>query len=590
MQSIDLDTPQPDPQTARENALEAWRMRRQQRMASPEQFDSQLWLHEAIVGLELAMGSNDPAMTTACLGECLAFGCASVAATSMAAESLRVQLPGESEFVCRHLPCLPRQWLNALMAAVVADDRSSLALLAGATFNQIGNEGEDFAEAFGHALCAQAQALSETGQAIERAASLALTKSDRELVDALTALRQGSSVDYGNLGGLESLSLSTLARRPREAGSGDTQAGAGLGDRGTWPELACLLPARAVLHEREPHWYLDLHGYARGGREHSLVTTSDNRLMAVYTIFPVREMPGVEAPFELTGADGSATTELALDAGELLFLSDWYVERADLVRTEDPGARREQRYFLEEAVETLNAIEMRIPADAEQIEAGTIDSALGREQFSAAPDRFGRQSLQALALAYRKRRDEIDKVEKTAAGEASPRQAAADFSSENARLQALTAIELLKDQLSPILHALKSDRTGEMLANLTPREEDYAKAFVGEAVAAARQAYSEMSVDDMRFPSGAQSQLLCHLAPAGMLLEENELSRLFPGGYRGIAAWLNPHRVWACWKYVRPGSSTGMAYDGLVWLDDHWAWFPKPYRVLKKLLKTREPG
>jgi hypothetical protein len=22
------------------------------------------------------------------------------------------------------------------------------------------------------------------------------------------------------------------------------------------------------------------------------------------------------------------------------------------------------------------------------------------------------------------------------------------------------------------------------------------------------------------------------------------------------------------------------AYDGLVWCDDHWAFFPKPYRVL----------
>ena len=35
----------------------------------------------------------------------------------------------------------------------------------------------------------------------------------------------------------------------------------------------------------------------------------------------------------------------------------------------------------------------------------------------------------------------------------------------------------------------------------------------------------------------------------------------------------------------------GMAYDGLVWIDDHWAWFPKPFRVLRAALDALDvPG
>jgi hypothetical protein len=59
-----------------------------------------------------------------------------------------------------------------------------------------------------------------------------------------------------------------------------------------------------------------------------------------------------------------------------------------------------------------------------------------------------------------------------------------------------------------------------------------------------------------------------------------DLVRPFPEGYHAIVPLLDPHRVWVCWKYTRPGAASGLAYDGLVWCDDHWAWFPKPYRML----------
>lgn len=155
----------------------------------------------------------------------------------------------------------------------------------------------------------------------------------------------------------------------------------------------------------------------------------------------------------------------------------------------------------------------------------------------------------------------------------------------DARAQALAAIEVLKAQVTPLLEALARDRSGAALEAVKPRAEDYAKAFIGEAAEKAREAYAAIwePTPDMRYPDAAQTVLDCDIAPAGMLAYDNELSYRFPGGYRSIAHLLDPHRVWVRWKFTRPGESAGMAYDGLVWLDDHWAWFPKPYRALAHL-------
>lgn len=114
-----------------------------------------------------------------------------------------------------------------------------------------------------------------------------------------------------------------------------------------------------------------------------------------------------------------------------------------------------------------------------------------------------------------------------------------------------------------------------------PRPDDYARVFVPEAVARARAQYEILWLAAPRpEPKGGQRDVLVFAAPSSLLTDDNELSRRFPNGYRRIAHLLDPHQIWLAWKFVVPGSGTGMAYDGLVWLDGRFAWFPKPWRVL----------
>ncbi|HUH02886.1 MAG TPA: hypothetical protein VML75_12900 [Kofleriaceae bacterium] len=146
-------------------------------------------------------------------------------------------------------------------------------------------------------------------------------------------------------------------------------------------------------------------------------------------------------------------------------------------------------------------------------------------------------------------------------------------------------IEQVKAQAAELLGRFLEPMQPAALAALTevlrPSPEDYARVFAPEAVETARAGFDLLWLQSPR-PKGkpGQTEVRVFAAPASLLTDDNELSRNFPGGYQRIADKLDPHRVWLAWKYLAPGSSTGMAYDGLVWLDDRFAWFPKPWRVL----------
>jgi hypothetical protein len=68
-------------------------------------------------------------------------------------------------------------------------------------------------------------------------------------------------------------------------------------------------------------------------------------------------------------------------------------------------------------------------------------------------------------------------------------------------------------------------------------------------------------------------------APAGLLRRPNKLSDKFPRGYRDLAGWMNPKRVWLCWHIMTQDRGRA-SYDGLVRLAGRWVWLPKIYRYL----------
>jgi hypothetical protein len=155
------------------------------------------------------------------------------------------------------------------------------------------------------------------------------------------------------------------------------------------------------------------------------------------------------------------------------------------------------------------------------------------------------------------------------------------------RVPTLQDIEAVKNAALETLVRFVDPEAAGRLATLAaafePRPEDYPRVFVasqaGSLADRYREVWKQMPVPR---PKAGQTVVRVAVAPAGVLDTDNVLSAEFPGGYRRIARFLVPERLWVAWRFVEPDARIGMAYDGLVWLDGRWAWFPKPWRLFTK--------
>lgn len=346
---------------------------------------------------------------------------------------------------------------------------------------------------------------------------------------------------------------------------------------GAPPPLSVAFARRGLVRNDEARWFLDLAGFARDGRRHQIVDGGD--LVARYDVAPSVLMPAARAEFVLPddapeAPQSTAAQDLALDAGLLMFLAAILAGagamRADLV----------------EAVGCVNATLARLPAGRDRFTAEDFPSELGRGEFEREPGRFTRARLTAYrdSLAGEITPPPGANANPSGREQTNPGASPAISGTEQQRQGAMAFIELLKPQVTPLIEALCRARDPQALEAVRPRDADFARVF-GDAqlIEAAREFYGACW-SALPSPGALRpelSRLHVHLAPAGMLTSDNPLSFAFPGGYRTLAPRLNPHRVWVCWKFTRAAESGGgMSYDGLVWCDDHWAWFPKPYRLL----------
>jgi len=111
-------------------------------------------------------------------------------------------------------------------------------------------------------------------------------------------------------------------------------------------------------------------------------------------------------------------------------------------------------------------------------------------------------------------------------------------------------------------------------AAIKPKHEDYIAVF-GPDAAKAEAYYAKMwsAADAAIKPNAGQTALLLHGTATDRVSGDGE----FPGGYKIVKlqkGFPNYH-----WKFVKPGETTGMADDGLVFVNGHFAVFPKPWRI-----------
>jgi hypothetical protein len=121
-----------------------------------------------------------------------------------------------------------------------------------------------------------------------------------------------------------------------------------------------------------------------------------------------------------------------------------------------------------------------------------------------------------------------------------------------------------------------------MTRALKPTSADY-KAVFGDSASQA-EAHYEKGWNDPEIKIGAKpenTELLFWKATSEELQSwVGDAATSFPGGYKEVASKYQPGLTVYRWKYAKPGETLGMAYDGLIYVNNHWAWFPKPWRML----------
>jgi hypothetical protein len=119
----------------------------------------------------------------------------------------------------------------------------------------------------------------------------------------------------------------------------------------------------------------------------------------------------------------------------------------------------------------------------------------------------------------------------------------------------------------------------ELTQALVPQDDDYEAVFK-DGADEAKKSYKKLfdkNADAKIEPKSGQTELKVFSATTEELKAGSDD---FPGGYKSVASKFKKGLTFYAWKFVKPGESMGMAYDGLVHVNGHWAWFPKPWKAV----------
>lgn len=127
--------------------------------------------------------------------------------------------------------------------------------------------------------------------------------------------------------------------------------------------------------------------------------------------------------------------------------------------------------------------------------------------------------------------------------------------------------------------AASADRAA-LTKELRPTSGDYAKIFTGDFAKKLETSHKPLwDSSPVIGPKEGQSQVLVAKATTEDFQKGTATAKDFPGGYAKIGDKLQAGVTLFRFKFVKPGETSGMAFDGLAFVNGHWRIFPKPWRA-----------
>jgi hypothetical protein len=130
---------------------------------------------------------------------------------------------------------------------------------------------------------------------------------------------------------------------------------------------------------------------------------------------------------------------------------------------------------------------------------------------------------------------------------------------------------------------VKSDADHHALTSaLRPRAKDYAAVFKEPFATRLEQTNKNLwGGDALIRPKPGQTELKITVATSDDLLAGGPVLKAFPGGYERVTSKMKAGVPIAVFRFVAPGQSAGLRFDGLVYVNGRWVLMPRPWRALE---------
>jgi hypothetical protein len=134
-----------------------------------------------------------------------------------------------------------------------------------------------------------------------------------------------------------------------------------------------------------------------------------------------------------------------------------------------------------------------------------------------------------------------------------------------------------------LLRDIRADDANDVIRSLKPTAADYRSLFEEGFAARAEKMY-DAKLWSTAIPSlpaePGQTEVSISKATTDDIRAWRGTAMELPGGYQEIRAHVKPGLTIYAWEYREPGSTSGMSYNGLSYVNGHWVWVPEPWRAL----------
>jgi len=122
---------------------------------------------------------------------------------------------------------------------------------------------------------------------------------------------------------------------------------------------------------------------------------------------------------------------------------------------------------------------------------------------------------------------------------------------------------------------------GALTLSLKPSPEDVRAVYAEPLASVLIDTYEGLFVPGAVIePKPEHKQLLTTFTTTGRLKAGDPVLDEFPGGYKDVLPYIVADVPIGRFKFVEPGETLGLAFDGLIHVNDHWVFMPKPWRGL----------